>query len=146
MQAKTFLDGLDHDRIVKAIQDAEARSRGEVRVHVSARAVDDAQAAAARQFETLGMTKTAERSGVLLFVAPAIRQFALVGDTGIHAKCGPDFWKAVATAVEEDFRAGRYTDGIVKGVARVGDALAEHFPRAEGTADANELPDEVTED
>jgi uncharacterized membrane protein len=156
MQTRSFLDTLDHDRIVKAIQDAEARSRGEVRVHVFRQAVQDVQpntspvaavqSAAARQFEALGMTRTAERNGVLLFVAPVSQTFAVIGDEGIHARCGPDFWKDVAAAMETDFRAGRYTDGIVKGVARVGEALATHFPRQEGTADTNELPDEVTED
>jgi uncharacterized membrane protein len=146
MQTRSFLDTLDHERIVKAIQDAEARSRGEVRVHVSKQAVQDAQTAAARQFEALGMTRTAERNGVLLFVAPVSQTFAVIGDEGIHARCGPDFWKDVTAAMETDFRAGRYTDGIVKGVARVGEALATHFPREEGTADTNELSDEVTED
>ena len=43
MQTKKFLGALDHERIVKAIGEAEARSRGEVRVHVSGRAVDDPQ-------------------------------------------------------------------------------------------------------
>ena len=146
MQTKNFLDALEHERIVKAIQDAESRSRGEVRVHVSKQAVQDAETAAARQFEALGMTRTAERNGVLLFVAPVSQTFAVIGDEGIHARCGPDFWKDVAAAMETDFRAGRYTDGIVKGVARVGEALATHFPRQEGTADTNELSDEVTED
>jgi uncharacterized membrane protein len=146
MQTKSFLGALDHERIVKAIQDAEARSRGEVRVHVSQQAVQDVEPAAARQFEALGMTRTAERNGVLLFVAPASQTFAVVGDEGIHARCGPGFWKDVAAAVEADFRAGRFTDGIVKGVARVGDALATHFPRTGSAPDANELPDEVTED
>ena len=146
MQTKNFLDTLDHERIVKAIQDAESRSRGEVRVHVSKQAVQDPETAAARQFEALGMTRTAERNGVLLFVAPVSQTFAVIGDEGIHARCGPDFWKDVAAAMETDFRAGHYTDGIVKGVARVGEALATHFPRQEGTADANELSDEVTED
>jgi uncharacterized membrane protein len=47
--------------------------------------------------------------------------------------------------MEDDFRAGRFTEGILKGVTRVGDALATHFPRV-GEADANELADEVTED
>ena len=146
MQTKSFIGTLDHDRIVKAIQDAEARSRGEVRVHVSKQAVPDAESAAARQFEALGMTRTAERNGVLLFVAPVSQTFAVIGDQGIHARCGPAFWKDVAAAMETDFRAGRYTDGIVKGVARAGEALATHFPRQEGTADTNELSDEVTED
>ncbi|HUG54933.1 MAG TPA: TPM domain-containing protein [Vicinamibacteria bacterium] len=146
MKTRTFLHALDHARIVKAIGQAEERSRGELRVHVSARAVDDAQTAAARQFEKLGMTKTAERNGVLLFVAPASQSFAVIGDSGIHAHCGPEFWTEVAAAMESDFRGGRYTDGILKGIGRLGDALAAHFPRQQGVADHNELPDHVTED
>ena len=55
MKLKSFLDRLDHDRIVGAIQAAEARSRGEIRVHASSRAVIDARKAAAEQFEKLGI-------------------------------------------------------------------------------------------
>src|SRR5258708_8751949 len=43
MQTKNFLDTLDHDRIVKALQDAEARSRREEGGHVPQQAVYDAQ-------------------------------------------------------------------------------------------------------
>lgn len=146
MQPKTFLNALDHERIVKAITQAEACSRAEVRVHVSNQAVDDPQKAAAAQFEKLGMTATAERNGVLIYVAPRSQKFAIIGDSGIHQSCGQSFWQEVAAAMESDFRAGRFTDGIVKGLARTGEALGTHFPRPEGVCDINELKDEVTED
>ena len=146
MQPKAFLNALDHDRIVKAIRQAEACSRAEVRVHVSNQAVDDAPKAAAAQFEKLGMTATAERNGVLIYVAPQSQKFAIIGDSGIHQCCGQGFWQEVAAAMEADFRAGRFTDGIVKGLARTGEALGAHFPRADGVCDINELKDEVTED
>jgi uncharacterized membrane protein len=146
MKPKAFLKQLDHDRIVAAIREAEARSRGELRVHVANRDVDDVQQAAAKQFEAFGMTATAERNGVLIYVAPSSRKFAVIGDTGIHERCGASFWSEIASAMEAEFREGRFTDGIVKGVARAGEALATHFPRAAGGADTNELPDEVTEE
>jgi uncharacterized membrane protein len=146
MQTKAFLNALEHERIVKAIAQAEACSRAEVRVHVSNQAVDDPQKAAAAQFEKLGMTRTAERNGVLIYVAPRSRKFAILGDSGIHQSCGQPFWHDVAAAMEADFRAGRFTDGIVKGVARAGEALGTHFPRREGVCDINELKDEVSED
>jgi uncharacterized membrane protein len=146
MQTKAFLNALDHERIVKAIAQAEACSRAEVRVHVSNQAVDDPQKAAAAQFEKLGMTRTSERNGVLIYVAPRSRKFAILGDSGIHQSCGQSFWQDVAAAMEADFRAGRFTDGIVKGVARAGEALGTHFPRREGVCDINELKDEVSED
>jgi uncharacterized membrane protein len=146
MRLKRFLDQLDHDRIVAAIQAAESRSRGEIRVHASNRAVVDAQKAAAEQFEKLGLAGTAEGTGVLIFVAPLSRNFAILGDHGIHAKGGADLWREVAAAMEQDFRAGRFAEGIVKAVERAGDVLAQHFPRREGVADRDELPNVVSED
>jgi uncharacterized membrane protein len=145
MKTAQFLKQLDHDRIVAAIREAEGRSRGEVRVHVSNQPGEDVQKAAAAQFERLGMTATALRNGVLIYVAPPAQQFAVIGDLAIHERCGGGFWGAVAQAMEEDFRAGRFTDGIVKGVTRAGEALATHFPRLD-QADVNELADQVSED
>jgi uncharacterized membrane protein len=99
-----------------------------------------------RQFEALGMAGTAERLGVLIYVAPLSRNFAVVGDDGIHARCGTGFWQQVAGAMQRAFRAGRYSDAILTGIERVGSLLAEHFPRPEGASDRNELPDAVSED
>ena len=145
MKLSRFLGQLDQERIVAAIRAAEERTRGELRVHASNRAVDDPQGEAARQFEQLGMTATAERNGVLIYVAPRSQRFAILGDSGIHEKCGPDFWKEVAAAMEHDFREGRFTEGLLKGIAKAGDALATHFPRT-AAADVNELPDQFSED
>jgi uncharacterized membrane protein len=145
MKPKAFLGQLDHERIVAAIREAEAGSRAEVRVHVSSRKVEDAQAAARAQFDKLGMAETAERNGVLIYIAPASQKFAVIGDSGIHEHCGPAFWTAVADAMQDDFRQGRFTDGLVKGVTRTGQALTERFPRTQA-ADRNELSDDVSED
>jgi uncharacterized membrane protein len=146
MKVKSFLAQVDNERVVAAIRAAESRSAGEIRVHVSNKTVDDAQKAAAAQFEALKMTATKERNGVLIYIAPRSQKFAIIGDQGIHERCGPQFWTDVAGAMAEDFRGARFTDGIVKGVTRAGDRLAEHFPRAAGQADVNELSDEVSED
>jgi uncharacterized membrane protein len=146
MKPGAFVKALDDERIVAAIREAESRTRAEVRVHVSRQPVDDARAAGAVAFERLGMTATAERNGVLIFVAPASRSFAVLGDRGIHERCGEGFWTAVAEAMRDEFRAGRFTEGIVSGVSKVAEELARHFPRRPGDGDRNELPDAVSED
>jgi uncharacterized membrane protein len=146
MKINAFLHALDNDRIVAAILDAEGRSRGEIRVHVTNRPAADVEAAARAQFEKLEMTKTALRNGVLIYVAPRSQKFAVIGDAGIHERCGPSFWADVAAAMEADFRAGRFTDGIVEGVREAGDALARYFPREGEARDVNELSDDVTKD
>ena len=140
----SFFSQLDNDRIVAAIADAERRSSGEIRVHVTGRKPEDLEQRARRRFELLGMTNTADRNGVLLYIAPAVRRFQILGDSGIHEKAGPDFWKEVAAEMEERFRRGEFTEGIVQGVAKVGEILARHFPRAKG--DRDELPDAIDEE
>lgn len=132
---------IDHDRVVAAIGAAELRTSGEIRVFVSREPADDAVAAATKQFERLGMTQTAARNGVLIFIAPASRTFAVLGDTGIHEKCGDGFWRELADAMTAEFQRGNFTAGLELGIARAGELLAEHFPRRPD--DRNELPDRV---
>lgn len=146
MQLQDFLDKVDAPRVVAAIHDAEARTRGEIRVHVTHRDVQDAEAEAARQFERLGMTATRERNGVLLYVAPQSRRFAVVGDTGVHQAGGAALWPEVAALLSERFREGQYTEGLVAAVGRLGALLAERFPQRPGETDTNELPDAISED
>ena len=144
MRQDAFLDAIDDARIVSAIQAAEARSRGEIRVHVADGVVGDARRAAEADFVRLGMTATAERNGVLILVAPESQSFAVVGDRGIDEKLPVGFWDEVAAALAADFRAARFTEGIVGAVTRVADELARHFPRRPGEQDRNELPDGVS--
>jgi uncharacterized membrane protein len=139
-----FIGALDEQRIVDAIRAAESRSRAEIRVHVADAEVLDAKTAGAEAFERLGMTATAERNGVLLFIAPASRNFAVLGDTAIHQRCGEGFWTAVAETMAAHFRAGRFTEGVLAGIETVGEELARHFPRRSGETDTNELPDSVS--
>ncbi|MGH9363839.1 MAG: TPM domain-containing protein [Thermoanaerobaculia bacterium] len=141
---KKFLSKLDHDRIVAAIAEAEGRSSGEIRVHVTRRKPKNLQARARRRFEKLGMTKTTHRNGVLIYIAPNLRRFQILGDAGIHEKCGDGFWKETASTMEHHFQGGQYTEGVLAGIERVGQLLAHHFPRDPG--DRNERPDEVSED
>jgi uncharacterized membrane protein len=140
----SFFSQLENDRIVSAIADAERKSSGEIRVHVTRRKPEDLEARARSRFELLGMTRTAERNGVLFYIAPSVRRFQILGDSGIHERCGPDFWKEVAAEMEESFRRGEFTDGIVRGIGKVGEVMAQHFPRS--AADKDELPNVIDEE
>ena len=140
---KSLLQPADHERIVAAIAEAERKSTGQIRVHLHHRGVRDPIAAAKTVFERLGMTKTAEKNGALVFVAPRSRNFAILGDSGIHSRCGDDFWREAADAMSHHFRRGDFAGGIVATVGKLGDALAKHFPRGESSV--NELPDEIDE-
>ena len=136
----SFFSKFDSERIVAAIAAAETESSGEIRVHVTRRVPKNLEERALRRFHLLGMTKTAERNGVLIYIAPRARRFRILGDAAIHAKCGDEFWKEVAAAMEEHFRKGEFTEGVVRGRrARRGGARTA-LP-AHATGDRNELPD-----
>ena len=132
---------IDDVRVIGAIRDAELRTSGEIRVVVSRQKVDDPVAEARRQFERLGMTATAARNGVLIFVAPRTHTFAVIGDQAVHEKCGDTFWRELADAMTERFKRGEFTDALVLGIERAGVLLATYFPRTPD--DRNELPDRI---
>ncbi len=143
MALSTSLPAIDHSRIVAAIHAAEQRTSGELRVVISKETTTDALAAAQQHFNRLGMAKTAARNGVLIFVAPNSRAFAVIGDAGVHEKCGEAFWRELADAMTEHFRRGEFENGIILGLERAGSLLAMHFPRSPD--DKNELPNDVEE-
>ncbi len=133
---------IDKDRIKQAIQKAERRTSGEIRVSVSPLFWGDVRKAAEKAFERLGMTATKHRNGVLFFVVPARRKFVVLGDSGIHEKVGQEFWHHIVRTVSEKFKQGDFTGGLVAGIEAVGEDLARHFPYR-AASDANELPDDV---
>lgn len=139
---KALLKQLDTAAIEAAIKEAERATTGEIRVAVLPPFRGTIEAMTDRTAHRLGMTKTSDRNGVLILVDPARRTFRVWGDRSIHERVGEGFWKSIATAIQERFRAGEFTTGLVNGVAAAGKALAEHFPcGAERHRD--QLPDSV---
>jgi uncharacterized membrane protein len=133
---------IDKDRIKEAIQRAEKRTSGEIRVSVARPFWGDVRKAAENTFERLGMTATKERNAVLFFIVPARHKFVVLGDRGIHEKVGQEFWSRIAHSLSERLKLGDITGGIVAGVEAVGEGLAEHFPYCPAS-DTNELPDDI---
>jgi uncharacterized membrane protein len=144
MRTKEFLNRLDHDRIVQAIKKAEAQTSGEIRVHVQRGLLkDDPVIAAQRKFQELGMQKTRERNAVLIFVAPRAQKFAVIGDEGVHQKCGTEFWQELVDTMRAHFQREDFTEALVKTIEETGSLLARHFARTKD--DRDELPDEIIE-
>ncbi len=144
MKHRAFLKQLSSEDIVAAIRTAEQKTSGEIRVFITHKAVDDPVAAGQVQFDKLGMAQTHHRNGVLIFVAPTARKFAILGDIGVHQKCGDAFWVAVAAEMTGHFKNAGFTAGIIHAIQKAGELLATHFPPQAG--DTNELPDQVEHD
>ena len=144
MRTHNFIRELEHDRIVAAIKKAEATTSGQIRVFLQrGKFEEDALERAQKKFIQLGMQKTAERNAVLIFVAPRVQKFAVVGDEGVHEKCGEKFWEELVARMRAHFLREDFTEALLEAVEATGGLLAKHFPR---TGDSkNELPDDVIE-
>jgi uncharacterized membrane protein len=144
MKARHFFSKVDSDRVVSAIAKAEAGTSGEIRVHVTRREPEDLEKSARERFAKMGMTATRERNAVLFYIAPRIRKFQILGDEGVHQKCGAQFWESTAAEMSEAFRKGDFTGGLVDGITRIGEVLKMHFPATDDNPD--ELPNTIDED
>jgi len=132
--------------IASAIATAEANTSGEIRVSIVKRlgVVDRRRSfeeVAIREFLRLGMEKTSERTGVLIFIAVKEHRFHILGDEGIHVKVGQGAWDALARELAGRFHEAKYAEGLCETIARIGEILGKHFPRAR--IDKNELSNEV---
>jgi uncharacterized membrane protein len=144
MRTHRFLRELDHDRIVGAIKAAEAKTSGQIRVFLQrGQFEDDVLERAQKKFLQLGMQKTRERNAILILVAPRVQKFAVVGDEGVHQKCGEKFWKELVEKMRSHFLREEFTEALIEGIEAAGALMARYFPKPGPST--NELPDEIVE-
>jgi uncharacterized membrane protein len=137
-----LLDLIDDERIRAAIAAAEKQTSGEIRVSVSRFFWGNVRHAAEKAFTRLGMRATKDRNGILFFVVPSRRAFAIIGDEGIHQKVGQEFWEKLVGAMAADFMAGKFNEGLIQAIEAAGRSLGAHFP-FQGEKDVNELSDDI---
>jgi uncharacterized membrane protein len=130
MRTREFLSRLEHDGIVQAIREAETKTAAQVRVYIQrGKLKGDPLVAAQKKFHRLGMHKTSERNGVLIFVAPRAHKFAVVGDKAVHERCGEQFWERIVAGMREHFRNEKFSHALIDAIEEIGKTLADHFPR-----------------
>lgn len=141
--AYRFFDKQQEEQIVAAIKEAELTTSGEIRVHVEARCkADTAIDRALYVFEKLDMHETAQRNAVLFYLAGKDHKFAILGDEGINKVVPDHFWDDIKDQMSQDFKAGRFAEGLSKGILTAGEQLQAHFPYQDD--DQNELPDQIS--
>ncbi|HEY3372297.1 MAG TPA: TPM domain-containing protein, partial [Prolixibacteraceae bacterium] len=92
MSVEDFFTKEEKKQITDAIAEAERNTSGEIRLHAEGHCNIDVLDRAAYVFEKLGMYKTAQRNGVLFYLAVQDRKFAILGDAGINQVVPADFW------------------------------------------------------
>ncbi|HVU05295.1 MAG TPA: TPM domain-containing protein [Polyangiaceae bacterium] len=109
---------------------------------IRARDADETvRAAALRTFAERGVHRTANRTGILVFVSEVERRAVILGDSGVHDVVGDEGWNGHVRTLVSRIGEGRTGDGIVEVLEGLGSALSTRFP---APADKpNELPNAV---
>ena len=139
---RKLMKTVDVSQVKAAVAAAERATSGEVRVSVARFFWGSVRRAAERAFARLGVARTRDRNGILFFIVPARKKFVVLGDEGIHAKVGQEFWDCVAGKMSDHFKRGEFTEGLVEAIGEAGRELAAHFPY-DAAVDVNELADDV---
>lgn len=140
--AQHFFTQEQKEAIVKAIKEAEQNTSGEIQVHIESHCKKAVMDRAAEVFATLHMHHTKLRNGVLFYLAVEDHKFAILGDAGINAVVPPNFWEHIKEGMQEEFKQGKFTEGLCHGIEKAGKHLKSHFPFKKG--DINELSDEIS--
>jgi len=139
-----MLSTKDKQRIEESIRRAEAQTSGEIRVHLDRVGSADPMQKATKIFERLGMTRTIERNGVLIYVCFAKKQLAILGDQGIHERVPEGYWNEVYELISKHFKQGLFAVGLIEAVTLIGAKLCAFFPPK--VDDTNELSNDITEE
>lgn len=132
----------EQERIVQAINIAESKTSGEIRLVIDRKLLyPSALEAAVGYFEKLNMHKTQLQNGVLIYLAVDDHQFAIIGDKGINERVAPDFWDATKERMVAHFKRNEIAEGLVDGIRHAGEQLQAFYPRR--LDDINELPDDI---
>jgi uncharacterized membrane protein len=140
--SKDFLNKEELHEISSCISLAELNSSAEIRVHIEAKCPKDPLIKAKETFAKLGMHKTKERNGILIYIAHQDKKFAIFGDQGIHDKLGDQFWQEEKDLIQKYFSQSQFKSGINEAIKKVAEKLSLYFPKQ--CNDSNELSNEVS--
>jgi uncharacterized membrane protein len=128
------------------VKEMESQTAGEIRVSMhskklTGKSAPDIRSLAEEEFHRLNMQNTRDKTGILIYLNLHLRQFYILADAGINAKVEQKQWDLIRNEIQKAFIEGKYIDGILSGIERVGIILAEHFPIK--SDDTNEISNEV---
>ena len=140
---RALLSEEQEQALVDAITQAELHTSGEIRIHLEKTTGSTSAEERAKQwFGKLEMHKTAEKNGVLFYLAIEDRKLALWAGEGINERVPANFWQTIIDLMISEFKVGHFSEGLIAGVKKTGKALGEFFRRQDD--DVDELSNEIS--
>jgi uncharacterized membrane protein len=125
-----FFSKGEKDKITAAIQEAELKTSGEIKVHVEEYCPKENPIERAKEvFCLLSLDNTALRNGVLFYLSIRDRQFAVLGDKGIYDAVGEELWEEERNLLHDYLHSGNTVEGLCLAINKAGEALERYLVR-----------------
>jgi uncharacterized membrane protein len=133
-------------RISTKIQEAEKTTAGEIAVSIREykkflESKKPLRQLAEKEYVRLGINKTKEGTGVLIFLLLSEKQFYILADDNINKLTGEKVWAEIKNIMQEKFVRGEFCKGILFAIDEIGKILSQHFPVSPD--DKNEISNRV---
>lgn len=94
-------------------------------------------------FMDYGVSKTRDRTGVLIFISNLEKKVLILADTGIAAIYPNSSWQKQVDRIINGIKSNNFAPELEKVIIEIGKVLSENFPIKEDNT--NELPNHVRE-
>ena len=143
-----YLSDDDLFRISNKIKETEKTTSGEIRVSIKEKkpilSTSSLDVLAKKEFYKLGVYKTRDKTGILIFILLEKKQFYILADKGINEIVPENTWDGIKEEMQRMFREGDFCKGIIHGIDEAGLLLRKYFPIKPD--DTNELSNKVVLD
>jgi uncharacterized membrane protein len=130
---KKYLSKSDLEELKDEIGKIETHTTGEIRLYFKLKRGfhernKTFREVAMKVFYKLGMDKTEEKTGVLIFILFKEKKFEIIADEGINSKIKREIWDLIINHLQSEFSQGNYKAGLVKCLNEIKSVLMEEFP------------------
>ena len=136
------------ERLEARVVASERKHSGEIRLCVEAGLPlsylwrhATARQRAVTMFGKLRVWDTELNNGVLIYLLLAEHAIEIVADRGLTRQVPQADWDSLVAGMRENFRGGRFEEGLAQAVDAVDALLTRHFALAAGQANPNEMSD-----
>lgn len=143
---KKYLSNEELDEIQSAINMIEKETSGEIRLCFRLKRSFRERKRTPRDvaigdFYELGMDRTKDGTGVLIYIFFKERLFEIIADKNIYEKINKSKFDFIIQAMSLNFRNRNYAVGILHCLKEIGEVMRKEFPV--NPDDVNELPNEI---
>lgn len=140
---RTILSDEDKKFLVTLIKSTEESTSCEIKIHINDSCKGAALDKAIELIAKLGLDKTKNRTGIILYLSVKDKKFAIAGDVGIHQTLPNHSWHDLKDEAISFFKDEKYAEGLAHCLRKLSMIVTSTFP-ANKIDNVNEISDDIS--